>query len=166
MDLDSCFAPSLCGAIAVCLTPDQVQPDASANVLLGRGVVTRFSQIVLPARDGLLSEVLVGVNCNSGFARLELQGVTDEGQPSGEVLHRSIPFLPDVGLIRLVIEPPLSVLAGSPFAIVLAGDPGCSASIVIGDPYPRGAAFIEDVGAPGEWVPYVADLHFETRLAQ
>jgi hypothetical protein len=168
VDPDSCAAPRLCGASATCLVPDQLQPDAAFNVTLAGIGVSRFAQIVLPARSGVLSEVVVAVLCFPGTATLELQGVSGGGQPDGQVSFRLDELRMEGDTTRVVIDPPVTVQAGFPFAIVLGGNVGesCTASVAQGDAYPRGAAFIEDPRAPGEWFPFDGDVQFETRVVQ
>jgi hypothetical protein len=169
VDADSCAAPLLCGAGASCLTIDQVQTLTDFNVALAGVGVSRFAQLVLPARSGALSEMVLGVFCFSGSATLELQGVAD-GQPDGVVAYGDT-FVPEAtsDTTRIVIEPPLPIRAGFPFAIVLDAAPGavsCSATSADGDVYTRGDSFIEDPRAPGEWFSYPGDMRFETRVAQ
>lgn len=169
VDADSCAAPRLCGASATCLTIDQVQTQTDFNVTLAGAGVSRFAQVVLPARSGTLSELVLAVLCFSGSASLELQGVVD-GQPDGVVAYGDT-FVPEPmgDTTRVVIEPPLAIRAGFPFAIVLdaaSGAVSCSATSADGDVYTRGGSFIEDPRAPGEWFSFDGDLRFETRVAQ
>lgn len=166
-DPDTCAAPRVCGANAACLLPDQVQPEAIASTPLATVGISRFAQIVLPGRTGLLRELLLALFCNPGTISLELQGVT-MGQPNGAVAYRVAGIVPDLSQTRLVIEPPVPVQAGVPFAMVFSGNSGevCAVNVVGIDAYPRGDAFIEAPQAPGEWSPFSGDMSFETRIAE
>jgi hypothetical protein len=169
VDPDSCAAPRLCGASGVCLTIDQTQAVANINVTLAGLGVSRFAQIVLPARSGALREISLAVSCFSGAATFELQGVSN-GEPDNIVQFRRS-FLTDnaSSATRVLIEPPLTVRAGFPFSIVLGAtsiDQGCAVSGSDAETYTRGDAFIEDPRAPGQWFSFDGDLQFETRVAQ
>lgn len=169
IDADSCAAPRLCGASGVCLTIDQTQPVSNINITLAGLGVSRFAQVVLPARTGALSEISLAVFCFSGAATLELQGVAN-GEPDNVVqFRRSV--LPEnaSSTTRVFIEPPLPVQAGFPFSIVLGAtsiDQSCGVSGSDAETYTRGDAFIEDPRAPGQWFSFDGDLRFETRVAQ
>jgi hypothetical protein len=165
VDPDSCAAPRLCGASGVCLTIDQTQAVSNVNVTLAGLGVSRFAQIVLPARTGASREISLAVFCFSGAATLELQGVAN-GKPDNTVLFRRS-VLPDnaSSATRVLIEPPLNVQAGFPYSIVLGAtsfDQSCSASASDADTYTHGGAFIEDPRRSGRvvlvrWRPAVRD---------
>jgi hypothetical protein len=149
-----------------------VQTVTDVNVTLAGAGVSRFAQVVLPARSGLLSEMLIAVLCFPvpGAASVELQGVVN-GQPDGVVSFRREAFVPEPtgDTSRVIIDPAVEVRAGFPFAIVLgarSAAEGCSATASTEDVYTRGDSFIEDPRAPGMWFVRQGDLRFETRVAE
>lgn len=164
VDPDTCGAPQRCGALAKCLRVDQQQALETFNVALAGASVSRFAQVVLPAVSGQLAELFLNLYCSQGTITVDLQQVT-AGEPNGVVLLSIVPNLATNGaLTRVVIDPPLTVQAGFPFAIVLSArtEESCSVTAQSDDPYPRGSAFLEDPRAVGEWFASPNDLRFES----
>jgi hypothetical protein len=114
--------------------------------------------------------------------RLEIQSVDQNGRPTGTVLATSLPLNPDTvpvlpanpdwRSVQFFSAAQADVTAGTRYAIV-ATAPQVSAANYYqwwfqrGDPYPRGAGFVMDLGPPLlPWEPLSGDFTFKTYVMQ
>ena len=158
-------------------TIDQQQPliDAAAGTLpIGGPSGGKAAQGVTAGLSLSLSNVLLPVSCSADATlTLEIQGVTNKGQPAGVTLSTtSYPggstSSAGGGFYDYPLSAPLPMVEGQKFAIVLSAGGTGSCSIAqgpTGDPYKPGAAFSDSaILTPGVWdgLPSKRDLPFKT----
>jgi len=133
----------------------------------------QVAQTFRPSVSGLLSTVQLSVECASGSSfAVQIQRVTG-GVPDGTdyatvkvPVSTLPPFHGQPQLRSFTFPTPARLTAGTPYAMVLIADGSCTVyGGPAGNPYPRGNAFVNPTGEPGQWVSAGThdDLAFETQ---
>jgi len=151
---------------------DQQQPIIDSRVggmFIGGASEQKLAQVVTAGVTGTLTEVRLPVSCSSGDLRVEIQGVTG-GEPNGTIL--AVEIVPRASLAgappnfrSLPFSDPVSLAAGSLFAIVLSSTGTCGVfQGPDGDPYSGGNGFYDSRPNPPGWVLLTErfDLPFQT----
>jgi hypothetical protein len=156
---------------------DQQQPtiDASAPALTIGGVTdAQLAQMISLGSSDVLAAVALAAYCTSGDLTVEVQSVTPQGAPSGQVLTSQL--VPGVSLPPFISAPfvrtvwfthPVSLDAGSPFALVLRSYGACASyQGPTGDPYPGGSAYFRYDSASWSSLTPRSDLPFQALVEQ
>jgi hypothetical protein len=151
----------------------QLLVDAFApSFRIGGATEQVLAQTVTAGIGGRLAAARLPLSCTSGSLILQIQSVVG-GLPSGVVLASETfsgtffpPTAPDVEFRTLSLFTPVSFSVGERFAVVLRSSGSCAvAAGPVGDPYPRGNAYFQDLTLPvGAWsaLGSRADLPFQT----
>ena len=166
------FAALVAAAPASAGTLDQSQPTTSTGSLLVGGDFTP-AQTFTPGLTGSLDQVDVWVTRSGscvGDLVVQIRTVTPDGTPTGTVLatstvSQSVPVdvggLPPTTSTATFFASPAAVTAGTQYAIVLTAPNPCYFWHHSGeDTYPRGTAFLGQVGGAWDRRPY--DAAFRT----
>jgi hypothetical protein len=126
----------LFAARADALVVDQQQPaiDPSAPALtIGGATNAQLAQVLSAGNSDVLAAVALAVYCTSGDLTVEVQSVGTQGGPSGQVLTSQLvagasvpPFSSEPALRTVWFSYPISLAAGSPFALVLRSHGACA----------------------------------------
>ena len=167
------FACLAMACVAASVDQQQLMVAAVAGPLGGTNSMQKLAQVVTAGRAGTLVEVRLPVTCLPGAAMtVQIQGVTAAGAPDGNILS-SVSIQPGAaptdGSFRAIsLTSPITVTAGSMFAIVAIGPATDSCAMTFGpagDTYPGGNSFFDArPNLPG-WVENTLDLPFQTVLA-
>lgn len=143
---------------------DQQQPIvdiAVGSLAIGGTSTQKLAQVVTAGMSGYLTEVRLPVACDAGSNLIvEIQEVT-AGAPNGVVLTSQAvsgtslpPFFPSPPSFRgLVLSTPVSVTAGTQFAIVLRSAGTCGVfGGPVGDSYVAGNLYFDALPNPPGWL--------------
>ena len=168
----------LMSAVATAATLQVDQQQTSVNLSIGPIAIggasnQKLAQTVTAGVTGKLLRVDLPIGCSTGELVIEIQGIAFDGKPNGDVLSRrvfrgnSLPANTD-DFKSFPLRRPVPLQAGDRFAIVMRNETGqCAISSgILGDPYPAGEFFFDDLVNNVGWIPNSdfddSDLPFQT----